>query len=149
MILGPDHYRYCDVLNECGMTLVEEVYQVIRETPAGYWVQAMYGCRFTEPEQFDGAYARRKENRSARFVLKVSGRRYCYPTRLEAMQSFGHRKASQIKHAETSLAKARHALAAATRIVTTGNDYPLDKWGHGKGIKVGMPPEFSGMCWDY
>lgn len=149
MIVGPDHYRYRDVLNEYGMTLVEEVYQVIRETPAGYWIQPYHGYRFAGVEELDRAYANRKWNRECRFVLKQSGRRYCYPTKLEAMQSFGHRKAAQLKHAETSLAKARHALAAASRIVTTGNDYPVCRWGSSGDIKVGMPPEFAGMSWDY
>jgi hypothetical protein len=147
VIIGPDHYRYRDVLNEYGMTLVEEVYQVIRETPAGYWVQPYHGYRFASKEEFDNAYANRKWNREARFVLKESGRRHCYPTRLEAMQSLGHRKAAQLKHAETSLARARIALEAANKIVQSGSGYPLCKYGGGHDIKIGMPPEFAGLCW--
>lgn len=140
-MIGPDHYRYRDVLTESGQVIVEDVYQVIRATPAGYWVQRMYGYRITDPATLGAAYANRGHNRDVRFVLKQSGRRYCYPTRLEAMQSFGHRKAAQLKHAETSLAKARHALAAATRIATLGNDYPVSRY-PGE-IDVGMPPEFA------
>lgn len=139
-MIGPDHYRYADILAEDGQYIHEDVYQVIRETPGGYWVAQMHGYRRNEAE-CQKAYEARKHVREVRFVLKDSARRYCYPTRLEAMQSFCARKASQLKHAETSIAKARHALAAATRICATGNDYPRTRWG--SEIPIGMPPEFA------
>lgn len=139
---GPDHFRYRDVLNDSGQILVEEQFQVIRATPAGYWVRRMYGHRITDPALLESVYKNRRV-RDVHFVLKSSSRRYCYPTRLEAMKAFACRKAAQVKHAETSLAKARHALAAANRLATVGNDYPASRWGSGSDIHVGMPPEFA------
>lgn len=143
-MIGPDHYRYSDILSEGGQYIQEEVYQVIKETPGGYWVARMYGYRRNE-DACQKTYEARKTCREVRFVLKVSGRRYCYPDRLEAMRSFAARKAAQLKHAETSIAKARHALAAARRITEVGNDYPRSRWTNE--IAIGMPPDFAQYSW--
>jgi len=144
--IGPDHYRYQDVLNEGGIHLVEKTYQVIRETPGGYWVRLIGGGgKLTTKEQADSVYDNRRTARGVKFVLKHSGRRHCYPTKLEAMESFACRKAAQIRHAEASLVKARHSLAAANRIASTGLDYQTCP--RTRSIEVGMPPEYAGVTW--
>jgi hypothetical protein len=54
-----------------------ERYLVIRRTPKGVWING--------------------ENGREKFILNGEGKRYAYPTLKQAIESFGFRKASQVK----------------------------------------------------
>lgn len=142
----PEHYRYSDVLNELGLHIVEQTFRVLRKTPCGYWVQPTYGDAPDLTEQ-DIDYRINKATRphNVRWVSCDSSRRYCYPDRHDAMRSYHHRKESQIRHAEASLAKARLGLRVSGEILSVGNSYPVCKYTGA--IEAGMPPEFSGVVW--
>lgn len=139
---SPAHYRYRDILGERGMLIIEEEFRVIKETPQGYWVQpAQKGaCELTE-EMVSRLVSKATRPSSVRFVLKFSSRRYCYPDKSVAMRAFMCRKEYQIKHAKTSLAKAKQSLQAAKTMLEVGDVFPRDKWCNS--IMAGMPPEFD------
>jgi len=142
----PDHYRYSDVLNESGLIITCQVFQAIKETPCGYWVVPMHGVRLV-----GDLIARHMTQKAGydrpRFVLKDSGKRYCYPDHKSAMQSYASRKRWQIKHAENSLYRARHALAAADKMLSVGDVFPREKWCNS--IITGMPEEFRNWTRDW
>lgn len=143
----PEHYRYSDVLNELGLHIVVETFRVLRKTPCGYWVQPTYGHTpdLTE-EGIDFRVNKATRPRNVRWVSRESSRRYCYPSKADAMHSYKCRKESQLKHANVAIARAKKGLAAATEILALGNAYPVCK--HTGAIEAGMPPEFSGVVWE-
>ena len=99
-------YRYEDVsygiLNEWEevagnyVKVEERNYEVIKETPCGYWIQ-LYSFSFDQKKWVSGN----------------AKKRFAYPTKIEAMTSFKARKNSQIKILESQLKKAKQALDLA------------------------------------
>jgi hypothetical protein len=95
-------YRYEDVqygiLNEWEelagsyIKIEERKYKVIKKTKCGYWIK-LFSC-------FD----------DKKWVSKNSKKRFAYPTKQEAMNSFKFRKKRQIEILEDKLKKAREAL---------------------------------------
>lgn len=142
----PEHYRYTDVLNEGGLHIVEQTFRVLRATTYGYWIQPTHGSA-PDLSEDDIDFRIRKASRpfNVRWVSLDSSRRYCYPTRAEAMHSYHRRKEAQIRHAETALAKARLGLKVSGEILSVGSSYPVCK--HTGSILAGMPPEFAGVQW--
>jgi len=84
-------YRYEDALthNSLAVRLVE--FEVIRETERGYW--------FVESWLTSDAFKQMAE-RSKRWVSKDSRKRYCYPSKDEAWDSYLIRKSRQLGHLE-------------------------------------------------
>lgn len=72
-------------------------FRVIRKTAKGAWISDIW--------DHDGKFAR--------FVLDGSGKRYAYPTKADARNSFIIRKKRQIQHCENALNSARRCLAIA------------------------------------
>lgn len=79
-----------------GLTVVE--FPIIGETPQGWWIKDDYGLK-------------------KRWVSKTAKKRYAYPTREEAMESFKARKAAFIKHARNMLRVAEIDLGIADGIL--------------------------------
>lgn len=72
-------YRYNSYHDTDPPTVHVTTYNVLRETPRGWWI-----------EEWEGAGDRYK-----RFVLKGKGKRYAYPDKEDAWQSFVRRKTRQ------------------------------------------------------
>lgn len=75
-------YRYIDTTTSRGYGFMLQRYHILRETPCGYWFVHLYEKTFsTEHKEL-----------SKRWVSKSSRRRFCYPTKEEAWQSYRARK---------------------------------------------------------
>ena len=94
----PVHYRYNDSVHEEGLNIKVSRFYPIRETKCFYFV--------VEEWQNKSWITTKIEKR----VSKDSLRRYCYPTKKEALHSYKMRKNSQIWHAEFAIAKAQAAI---------------------------------------
>ena len=114
-------YRYRDICNEDGhMHIIEDWFKVIKETECGYWVSKNANAEILAdtPEQI--AYHMQIDRGCrvrARFVLCGPGKRFCHETQAQAMQGFMHRKAAQVRHAKTTLAKSQQSLKAALHLL--------------------------------
>jgi len=100
----PIHYRYDDYISEDGIEVrVRRLYPV-RETPCFYMVI----------DHWSMLIQKRNPDRipKTRRVSKDSMRRFCYPTKKEALHSYKKRKLSQIGHAEFAMVKAKSAYGA-------------------------------------
>lgn len=78
-------------------------YPVVRETPCGVWLQ-------------DGF--------RRRWVSKTARKRFAYPTREEARESYRIRKRRHVEHLETQLRRARELLKQAETFLETGRYEP-------------------------
>lgn len=74
-----------------------EEWKVIKETPKGYWINRMSGIWWG----------------GKRWVSKTSRKRFAYPTKEEALESFLIRKKAHIKHLKRNLTNAEKALELA------------------------------------
>jgi hypothetical protein len=100
----PVHYRYDDYMLEGGVGIRVRKFYPLRETPCFYMVV----------NEFENKMLKITKGRSPKTkrVSKNGVRRYCYPSKEQALHSYKKRKLSQIRHAELSLAKANQALFA-------------------------------------
>lgn len=85
------HFRYEDEgFCDTGIYLRLRVFDCVRETPCGYWIE--------EPTDHDS---------KRRWVSKTAGKRYAYPTLTLAWYSYRRRKFKQLCHKERELARAQ------------------------------------------
>lgn len=70
----------------------ETIFELVRETPCGYWVIEKGWFRLDKP----------------RWVSKTCRKRHCYPTRAEALVSYAARKDRQVQHLTAQLSRSRH-----------------------------------------
>lgn len=90
----PTHYRYRTFAYDDGtVQLEEEIWHPIKETPRGYWVASEDLFRYYNETSEEVV----KRYKLVRFVLKDSGRRFCYPTKKEAFIHLYHRKRKHIQ----------------------------------------------------
>lgn len=107
--IGPDHYRYFATLDESGVTVRCERFTVIGETERCYYV---IRSDYAHLAEIDWSKADPWRKKLRKRVLKdSSGRRYCYPCKMHALQSFRQRQRWRISHAERSLAVAELSLS--------------------------------------
>lgn len=105
-------YRYvtgCVVYSE-EVVVYPEVYHLLKETKCGYWICVYPPIGGRVEEDMKNKYVWKK------WVSKDSRRRYAYPTKKEALESFLIRKHMQIGHAERDLEFARSAIRKAEQI---------------------------------
>ncbi len=93
-------YRYKDVLTSSGTMVYLYEYSLVKETPCGYWISFHFGL---------------SENQ--RWISKKSRKKFAYPSKAEALNSFGRRKYRQIKILENQLSRAKAAYANYERMV--------------------------------
>ena len=86
----PIHYRYNTVHLEDGITIVLTQYHPTHETKCLYYIVDEYDKK--------------------RRISKVSNKRYCYPTKKQALESFIHRQKSRARKANYSLSIANQCL---------------------------------------
>lgn len=82
----------------------------VAETPRGYWVVKAWDANYYAHSD------KSRQKRMRRFVLKDSRKRYCYPTRAQAMESYLQRKRRHIQNLEFTLEVARLAQSVAMRL---------------------------------
>ena len=109
--LGPDHYRYFATLDEDGVHVLCERYVVIGETQRCWYVIRSEYAHYAGTN-WSTAIPWRKKLRK-RVLKESSGRRYCYPDKIKAMESFATRQRWRIAHANRSIAVAELALSVA------------------------------------
>ncbi len=124
----PDHYRVIHVAESKGVYLKIERYIAIKETPKGYWVI------HEQYKNMDFLIARYKK-----FVLKDSVRRFCYPSKEDALNNFYHRKRYQVQRLKYQLACAEECLKNTEIKAEDIVDYLL----------IGRPDIFDDFEWDY
>lgn len=129
----PVHYRYSDYSFAEGVEVKVSKFYPIRETPCFYIV-------IDEFEKHMKKVSNGREPRTRR-VSKDGLRRYCYPTKQEALNSFKARKRSQISHCQLAFATATQALKGlATPSETPGEIQDC--------IKVGRPDYFDNLFFE-
>ena len=82
-------YRYHDTLYTTGTKVHLYEYNVVAETPKGYWI-GMFGAK-------------------DKWVSKTCKKRFAYPTKDEAWDSFQARKTRQIEILEHQITRAKIA----------------------------------------
>lgn len=112
--LGPDHYRYYATLDEDGVHVQCERFVVIGETECCWYVirESMQHCAGRD---WSAASPWLKKQRKR--VLKyssASSRRFCYPNKAHALESFKQRQKWRVAHANSSLAIAELSLSVVT-----------------------------------
>ena len=103
----PDHFRYIDSIGPEGVTIVCRRYSVVKETEYCYWLVPVDSTGWALAQQERTG----KVVKSAKRVLKDSWRRFAYPEKAKALDSYKARKRHQLGHAELSLERAKAALA--------------------------------------
>jgi len=79
-------------------------YDILKETPMGYWIN-----------KWSGSYWREITKEDMKWVSKDGKKRFAYPTKEEAIQSFIFRKKRQIKILSYQLSKAKNHLHIAEK----------------------------------
>jgi len=111
----PVHYRYDSQASRYGVSIVLSRMYPTRQTECFYFL--------IHPAQ--QSLHKAKERR----VGKFSVRKYCYPTKEQALLSFKLRQEKRVEHAERSMAIAKRAL----RFLDDNDVGTLDS------INIGMP----------
>lgn len=121
----PDHYRYVDEIGPEGVTICCRRFVVVRESECCFWIV---------PPSYElvakNAIEQGRVPKYAKRVLKVSSRRFAYPDRAEALNSYKIRKRWQISRAQLATERARTALeelenrsAIEDELLCSGGDY--------------------------
>jgi len=104
-------YRYDDSpdVDFSEITTVAKVhlieFEMLWATPCGWWIREKQQC-------FDGGFVPAYKKR---WVSNYAKKRYAYPTKDEALESFVARKRRQVKILRFQLAVAESALAQAVK----------------------------------
>jgi hypothetical protein len=93
--LSDDDYQSVNNLFGTSCEVAFEEYEVFKKTAKGVWVQDKYGCGYKK------------------FILNKAKKRFAYPTKKQALESFIKRKQSQLKHLERGLRDTNYALQIA------------------------------------
>jgi hypothetical protein len=114
--LGPTHYRFRTSYFDGGICVEEERWTVVKETEAGYWIVPEYMATWP------GAHNKHNQ----KFVLKQSRRRYAYPDRQEAWNSFCIRRRLYQRRLELR-AKANEVLVGMLPYTVPERPVPLER----------------------
>jgi len=109
-------YRYEAQDNEKTVSLELRVFNVVRETPCGYWYvrEDMRGYEQVLPERY------KKEQR---WVSKDARVRRCYPTKEEALKSFKIRARRRVEHLDRQM----HIANLANALKVEGQRHNKDQ----------------------
>ena len=94
-------YRYVEVNYESGPSLFINDYELLRETPKGYWIIDTIWEHHESVEIYK------------KWVSKTARKRFAYPTKKEALENFKARKQRQIHILTYQLSDAKKALMLA------------------------------------
>ena len=100
-------YRYKNppYISQYSKSIIEVTFTLIKETPCGYWIV----------KDYKGALFNIDENK--RWVSKNGLRRWAYPTKLEAMVNFWHRKRKEIELLEYRLKRSIKAQKEVDKMI--------------------------------
>lgn len=107
---GPTHYRYYTSISPNGVTLHCEQFQVVRETRSCYYI---FASHWGSPTIWGEDFVKRHSKR----VLKDSRKRFAYPDRRQALESFIQRQRHRLSHAKASTSQAELGSAAANHML--------------------------------
>lgn len=133
----PTHYRLIDILDETGILILLEKFEVIKETKKCYWVESENSFKWCN-------LAEKKKLKQVRLVSKSSAKRYCYPTIELAFNSFRIRKIKQVSILEKQLDQAAHIVKNLENIK---NKY-IEDFRHNVGINIGHTEYTDGIRWE-
>ncbi|MCU1717345.1 hypothetical protein [Pseudomonas sp. 5P_3.1_Bac2] len=103
----PIHYRYIDEIGPAGVTISCKKFVAVRESEHFFWiVQPSYELVARH------SIERGRIPRYAKRVPKVSTKRFAYPDKAAALESYKARKRWQMSHATLALERAKTALEA-------------------------------------
>jgi hypothetical protein len=92
-------YRFSDLATEnLDVLIFEHQFELIKETKCGYWIGDSLGKHW---------------------VSKTSKKRFAYPTRKEAIESFIARKKQQIRYMKIKAKRAEVALEKGLKLLFT------------------------------
>lgn len=136
--LGPTHYRLKDWLDEDGIHVGIVKFEVVKETPKGYWVMTGVFMRWMDISKL-------RKKGLLKFVLKDSAKRYCYPTLELAVNSYDIRKYRQLQRLRTNLSVAELIEKTMGEIKAK----TLDDFKDYGGINLGHTEVTEQIVWDY
>lgn len=122
----PDHFRYVDEISPDGVTIVCQRFVVLRESEHFYWI--------TRDRNVGWAAELVASGEKSPLIKRVSkesyGRRYAYPEKSKALNSYKVRKRRQLGHAQLAIERAKAALedlkdvdAISDEHLCSGGDY--------------------------
>lgn len=112
--LGPDHYRYYATLDESGVNVRSERFVVIGETECCWYVIRADLAHMADIDWSSASEWRKKLRKRVLKYSSASSRRYCYPNKSHALESFRQRQKWRASHANRNLAIASLALSVVT-----------------------------------
>lgn len=134
----PDHYRLYDSLFADGVHVSVETFKVVKETPQGYWVVGPFAPTWLTPDEL-------RRRKFAKWVSKTTRRRLCYPTLDQAIDSYRHRKTSQVGRLKSQLEQAEKVLEQFSVIKET----PAQHFLLGRSVVLGRIPSNDYFEFDY
>lgn len=96
-----EFYRYYDLHDRFGTHIDLSTYVLLRETNCGYWI--IHNCYKNNSDIV--------KEKHKRWIPRSSKKRFAYPTKHEALNSFKKRKEMQIKWAKHNEIRATAALS--------------------------------------
>lgn len=109
--LGPDHYRYYATLDEAGVHVQCERFVVVGETARCWYVITESAAHLADTDWSTASAWRKKLRKRVLKATSAYSRRYCYPNKSHALESFRKRQKWRISHARRNLAIAELALS--------------------------------------
>jgi hypothetical protein len=109
--LGPDHYRYIDTIGPEGLEVHCITYTVIGVTDQCYYIGDKHTVDMVNGHQYSHTAEAIKKRRKR--VLKAGGewgRRFAYPDKSRALESYKARKRWQMRHAKIAMERAKAAI---------------------------------------
>lgn len=117
-----DNWYHVTELGYVKNRIEEEVFYGIRATPCGWWVH--WDKHYSEADEktvfHSSSYGRK------RWISNTSRKRFCYPTRREALNSFIIRKSRQIGILENQIEAAKMSYKEAKELYDK-NEVPKNK----------------------
>lgn len=101
----PDHFRYVDEIGPEGVTIICRRFVVVRESEHCFWIVTPSYEMVAK-----SAIQKGRVPKYAKRVLKVSSKRFAYPEKSAALNSYKIRKRWQISRAELATERAKTAL---------------------------------------
>lgn len=110
------HYRLHEVLYESGIHIRLELFDVVKETPCGYWVSSTLNPTWLPVEEL-------RKRGYLNWVSKTSTKRHCYPTMEQAVASFKRRKQVQASKLRFQLKQVEAVIDNFDKLTTNPQDY--------------------------
>jgi len=94
-------YRFDEILRETGKEVYLIKFELLKETPKGYWIKEDFGFK--------------------KWVSKTAKKRFAYPTKKEALINLIKRKERQIRILESRLNEAKNVLKEGQTLLNIEN----------------------------